>query len=799
MSVSGTIIRTRTTNIEAPPGFGWYCADWGIGTETCRLMSDEQIAWYRLWLPGIVINGPYPDFNTCSSACSSDPFLSHSWYCLTWGLSSGYSHWCWYLNINDYNYMINTAKWLYDAGPFVNQDECSAGCQPPVNTTIGEKRKWFHATMKVLDTNRAIRAIMTSLDEANIGTNANDRVRARENTLCASVVIPVPAWNPTYAAGQFYFRASQADLASGPAWVVPTDYDSIVSLQNRFTFEYIIIAALDSTDTSCSSIGPPDVLDPRSPYSDVEDAVCNPISNSCQNISFLFPQIPYIGSLGCCSISISNPGPILPPGPGNDGNPNASQNTGSSIESLVNDPGGGVANTQAARGWFISGSPTDTVPGPILYSYDTSTAELINRGSIEPSGIGTIEFFGLTWDNRNFLWALERQGIRQILPGLNPDNPAIAIGYADIQDRTGEGLVKRMFPVDITTTSAAMKFNASNNMLYIFSNAVLYELSKNQTGGWTIERHVEYSADTNFVDIAFDPSGTCYCLYNGDLATVGVEDNFGEISNITSDARFEAYEGLDFTINTVDSSNETRLYSITDTSSPQTYFARIDKSNGDILSTESVTINAASGTTYGLAGTIAGEDRSVHSLPFLVGRSPWLFLIEGSSAMNGYNRWETVISGMEAFLDTEVFFGDKMFIVIYGGDREVIASEGFRFETTDDIDRIRTWLTSQSPSGSSLDKFCNNELTRDFLSTYSEVKNIIVIGSSGFSEYCSGNKSQEFSSYVQSLLSSLIESGGDMALVFRGIGIYPESNGRRDLQTLGSSGGGGYTEWVTHG
>jgi hypothetical protein len=81
-------------------------------------------------------------------------------------------------------------------------------------------------------------------------------------------------------------------------------------------------------------------------------------------------------------------------------------------------------------------------------------------------------------------------------------------------------------------------------------------------------------------------------------------------------------------------------------------------------------------------------------------------------------------------------------------------------------------------------------LNESFLSRYTDIKNVIVIGSSGFT-----GCPTDFESYVSSLLSTM-RSRGNPYVVFRSVGVIPDIAGRDYLSTFGITGGGGYTEWV---
>lgn len=612
------------------------------------------------------------------------------------------------------------------------------------------KLKWWHATLQVLDRNNALRAQMTTISPLSPASNGNARISARKlNTSCTQVDIPVQAFG-TDAPGNFLFRASLADLG-GPNGAVfsPTDYNSVISIDNRFIYDYHINIAYDADDLDCSTSGPPNDIDPISQLSS---------RNTTTSLTLLFPTIPYISELGCCNIEVANPGAPLSAG-----------------EVL-----------ECSRIWYLDKSLTV----PHLYSFDFQvdpSEAIVDRGEVASSGLGTLEFYDIAWDDRNYLWGLETSGLRQIMPG-NDISPAAAMSYSIITDSFSGAALSALFPID-PDLLGTMKYNQNNNHLYIVANSILFELEKVTASEWNITRYVSLGSDIVIKAITFDIFGNCYCIFNNDLATLDFENSFGTISRITTNQSFSNISTMDF-IADLTNTNTTTLYGTDSTTSAEhTDVYSITTQDG--TKTFAYQIRDTTGV-LAMTSCQAGENTSTPSFPFETGDSPWIFMVDGSGSMLGNNRWDTLVAGMEAFLDNKVVLGDKMVVVLYNQSDSPTVSPLYEFNTSGDIEAAKTWLEGQSPIGQT--NFCTHgPFNITFLSQYTGIKNIIVIGDGGFSD-CPADPDEK-RTYFDSVIST-VRGNGNPGLTVRAVGIFPDTAGRNDLTILGAAGGGGYTEWV---
>ena len=612
------------------------------------------------------------------------------------------------------------------------------------------KLKWWHGTMQVLDRSNALRAQMSSISDLNAAINANPRITARIDGDCTQVNIPVKAFSSD-APGRFLFRPSLSDLGGSSGGVfIPSDYNSIVSIENRFIFDYRLNIAFDDTDTDCNTAGPPNDVDPQSRFSAREDT---------RSLILLFPPIPLISTLGCCNIAVANPGAPL--------------SAGQVLE--------------CSRIWFLSSSLT----APHLYSFDFQEPpgeQLIDRGEVASSGLGTLSFYDLAWDDRNYLWGLEENGLRQIIPG-DSNSVAAAMSYSVITDSFNGSALSALFPIDASLLGT-MKYNQNNSHLYIIANATLFELAKTTASTWNITRYVSLGSNIIVKALSFDIFGRCYCIFNNDLALLDFDDSFGTISRITTNQSMSNISTLDFvpdlsmtgtvtlygTDSVTDPNGHTQIYTIDPGSGSQTYI-------GDLRDLPNI---------LAMTSCQAGEDASGPAFPFETGDSPWIFMVDGSGSMLGNNRWDTLVAGMQSFLDEKVNLGDKMVIVLYNQSDNPTVSPFYEFVTSGDIDAAKSWIESQVPTGQT--NFCiHGPFNTTFLSQYTGIKNIIVIGDGGFTD-CPADATQK-ADYFSSIITAA-RANGNPDLTVRAVGIFPDTSGRQDLTILGNAGGGGYTEWV---
>lgn len=611
-----------------------------------------------------------------------------------------------------------------------------------------EPLKWWHTTLRFLDRQSQEKTSITTVG-SDAATNAADFIYAYKLS-CDLVSIPPSAFSSD-SPGYFLYRPSLDDIGgvSGNNYFVPQNYDDVVAINNRFIFEYQLRYAYDSTDSTCVTSGPPDTHYP------------NPIDTSTDDAHgglFLFPSLPYFDKIGCCEISLTGPGEPVPPG----------------------------AINVCYRFWSIVLDGSDYH----LYSWDFSEdsgSELVDRGEIHSSGLGTLVFHDIAWDSNNKLWGLEEAGLRQILPGSSTDS-AIALNYATINDNFSGAAVAVLFPITATNDGyPGMSYNQHEDKLYISSNDYFFELEKTSDAVWNITKYQSLGSGSELRDLAFDPYGQCFCVYNDDLCKIDFSAAFGTITPVTSDGSFSSITGLDFVLD-FDHSQLVNLYAV-DTSG-QIY--EVDYNTGAKVAVSSAVFGSL---TVGGSSCQAGEDLTISSFPFDPGVSPWMFILDSSGSMNtptpsGLTRWETLIDGMVSFLENSVRLDDEMVIVTYANTLSV--SPRYVFRTQSDIDAAVAYVQNlPTPSGSS--NFCDNgPFNETFLQSYQGLRSIVVVGDGGFTgcPFLS-----EIQSYFQQVFDFAV-SNGSPDLVIRGVGIYPDDLGTQHLTIIGSVGGGGYTEWV---
>lgn len=615
---------------------------------------------------------------------------------------------------------------------------------------MSEPRKWWHTTLRILDRQSQLKTSITTVDPADAAVNASDYISAYRAS-CETRDIPPPAWDTEQSPGTFIYRPSLDDIGgvSGNNYFVPQNYDQVVSLNNRFIYEYQLRYAYDSTDVDCTTVGPPDTH--SSTVFDTEQDLEH-------GAVFYFPALPYFDQIGCCDIPLSDPGDPIPPGEIN----------------------------ECYRVWGIVLDGSDYH----LYSWDFSEdpgEELVDRGVIRSAGLGTLTFHDIAWDDRDKLWGLEEDGLRQILPGSSTTS-AVALNYATVNDNFGGAAVDALFPINASSDGyPGMSFNQHNEKLYISANNHLFELEKVSDAVWNIVRYQSLGSGSELRDLAFDPYGKCYCVFDDNLCTINFGNAFGTITPITTDDSFASVTGLDFVLD-FDHSQLVNLYAV-DTSG-QIY--EVNYNNGSMSAVSGATFGS---TAVGASSCQAGEDPRIPSFPFDPGSSPWMFMLDMSGSMsaltpNGLSRWQTLVDGMVAFLENNVRLNEEMVIITYSSNYTV--SPRYVFRTQADIEAAVNYVQGLAvPSGGT--NFCaNGPFNQTFLQNYQGIKSIVVVGDGGFTSCPSG---QALRNYVQQVYDFAV-ANGNPDLVMRGVGIYPDNLGREHLTIIGEVGGGGYTEWV---
>tara|TARA_B100000614_G_scaffold262909_1_gene300950 strand:+ start:448152 stop:449990 length:1839 start_codon:yes stop_codon:yes gene_type:complete len=607
-----------------------------------------------------------------------------------------------------------------------------------------DERKWWHTVLKVGSVEFGTRS-----GAAN--ENPNDRITARVQDTCDLTDIPVPAWDGLESPGFFIYRPAFSDV-SGAAKSIDS-YEAALDLANREPFTYELYVAYDSSDAACTSVGPPDTHDPDVFASLVDDS----------GFVFTHPNIASIDSIGCCEIDLDNPGDPIDPGD----------------------------LQECSRIWYLN-----IESSPQLYSYDFDRdpgQEIQDRGTMASQLGGGTNFHDIAWDDDDRLWALESNGIRQVIPGSS-SVIANVLDYVTINGDTSN-----LFPISVSSTgSPGMTYNQHSQRMYITANGRLFELEKSGTGQpptqWTVVREAEVGSDLR--DLAADPFNVMYCIYNDSLATVDIADAFGTVQYVNGETGdFANFNGLDFIL-TLGGGSLATLYGL-DVNGD---LVEIDFTDGSKTIISDITSNP--GSVVGASSCQAGEDNSLPVFPFYPGESPWIFMLDGSTSMNGIptgrtdSRWEILINGMVAFIENNVRLGERLFMVIFGPENNPRLSPEFTFNTTGDIQAAADWIANLSGFPNNSTNFCEDgPFNTSWLDRpeFNGINSIVVVGDGGFSAPCPDGSA--LFDYCLNVITFFRGNGNPNAIV-RAVGIYPSSDGRADLMQLGAAGDGGYTEWI---
>ncbi len=609
-----------------------------------------------------------------------------------------------------------------------------------------DRRKWWHTNLRILDRSFIEKSIITTIGN-DPASNANSNIQARTVSDCSLVNIPTAAWIGSESPGYFIYRPTLSEIEDSVVSI--SSYSDVVDIQNRRIFEYQLQIAHDESDLICETLGPPNTID---------DDLFSRERDSLKGLVLSFPTVPYIDRIGCCDITLSNPGePILP----------------GSIQ-------------ECSRMWYIAKN-TD---GYHLWSYDISAnpgLEKVDRGQIVAT-VGTTSFHDICWDNRNKLWALENKGIRQILPGSSSQN-SIALDYASVTDNANGIAVDLMFPDTQTSEpdgTSGMSFNQNNNKLYVSINNIFFELIQDGPAslGWKINQYIDLGSSGNLHDLAFDPYGNCFCVFNNKIAKISIDQsNFGQVTYVNQSEDYSDITGLDFIL-TLGGESFVSLFGIGSSGN----FYEINYSSGTKIISDSI-LSVGETAITGATSCQAGEDLRTPVFPFDTGSSPWLFILDASLSMNDQDRWNTLVSGMVAFIQNNITLGDKLKMILFNDG--VTESPTYSFHSQIDVSSAVEWIQSQSPASGN--QFCINEpFTSSYLSQYNNVyKNIIIISSGSFVD-C--NNISSFTSYVTDIVNSYRATAPSSEFgIFRTVGIHPENSVW--LQIIGDIGSGGYSEW----
>jgi len=557
------------------------------------------------------------------------------------------------------------------------------------------ERKWWHIRLDIKDRNGVtVNSTYTTVDVDDAFVISDSRITVRvSNAGCTALTTPPAAWDFDESPGWFIFRPSVEDLGQGNIEVI-NSYEQAIDISKRKIFEYTLLAAYDSLDTDCTTVGPPDTHCPDSASITIDDI---------NGVVFKFESIDFLEELGCCQI------PIISPNEPDDG------------------PDG---IRECSRIWFIVEPPADQA-FPNLYSWDFEEDpgnELVNRGEItDPLTFSSYnkEYHDLAWDNRDFLWGLEKEGLVKLLIGSD------SIPCYSEQPSTISNETVAIFPITDGTPlgSPAMSFSPRTNKLYIAANGRFYELEPDNgsASDWRVTKENVFSPSDSIGlgDLAFDPvSGNCYCLFDDNLSIVNYVDPspaFGTISYV-NDGILDLV-GLDFLLD-LGSGDFASLYGVT---APGQIYA-VDKNTGDTSILSGSTIGNAA---VGMSSCQAGEDLRIFPFPFHPGTAPYCFWIDNSTSMDGVgigtvSKLELVKESLTDFIRDFVEEGDQMFIGTF--------SDSFQIFSTTSKTLATQHVAAISTQGST--NFCNTIFRTLFDGTYgtNSLRTVIVFGDGAFSD-----------------------------------------------------------------
>jgi len=481
------------------------------------------------------------------------------------------------------------------------------------------QRKWFHINFSIKDrSNDSSIFSISSIDDNDYDVINNSGIISVRTDACAALTSTPAAWEPLEAPGSFYFRPTVAqldgtdpDFPSNDVFVDVESYEGVIDESNRRNFEYEIVVAYDSSDEfdgepTCTTTGPPNTECDEGAYETILDDV--------RGLTLRWPTVPFLTEIGCCNIELDEPGT-------DDDNPPTD----------VQD---------CARIWVIASDGSDY--SLQYYDFDAISSEaLISRGKIvDTGGIGiTNEWHDLAWDDRNVLWGLEKNGLKQILPGNEDFLPvpgingqAIALDYATLIDT--EGSLTSLFASGLESPSfdgkPAMSYSQEQNKMYIYAGDMFFELSYINATTWEVIKSSSIlGLGSDVGDLAFDASGNCYCSTSDNLSIINFSDSvgqgFGTIATIGSSSELSGIIGMDFILD-LDSGDFLTFYGVHNTGT----LYEINTADGSKSSVPGVSFQ---GTVVGMSSCQAGEDLRSYEVPIATGDGPWFFMISLTNEM----------------------------------------------------------------------------------------------------------------------------------------------------------------------
>jgi hypothetical protein len=657
-------------------------------------------------------------------------------------------------------------------------------------------RKWFHVRFAIQNRSNGNDIYELTSVSNDLGDIANsDKIFVRYQD-CSSLSAPPRAWDPDESPGWFYFRPTVADLEQ--AFVDVSSYEEVVDETNRRIFVYELIATIDSSDTIggstfCNATGPPDALCPDG--NDIYDRIVD----DRNSVVFRWPEIDVLTEIGCCRIELDDPG----------------------------DPGDPPTDIRdCSRIWAIIKNGNDHELRYFDFEAPFSQALVVRGRIVNAAGIeGDPIWLDLAWDTRDFLWGLEKFGLRRILPGRASLAPDVS-GIAQAQDYatfTGDANLLSQL-TDLFTAGlddggilgkAAMSYNQTLESLFIAAGDKLFELKYVDETTWQVTKvsGTLAAGEDGLGDLAFDVFGNCYCVLDDDLAEIDFESptgaGFGQLTPIGNGGLLRSMTGMDFILDLAGGEFISFYGAI---SAGQVY--RIDRFTGEreILSGVNLGPNVV-----GISSCQAGEDLRAYEIPFFPGDTPWLFIIDGSGSMSRTNscitRENLIRRDLPEYIDQYVEDGEIMAFVFFGG--------GFsRPFVTSDKEAAKRHITEEyrsaannQPSGTYYcdpggTDFCQPVCCgRTFTSVILEVNQEIInlsngqeklnacmfIGDGEFVDNvpCQGNALRSFMQNAMAAILPQVSPG----FVVRTVGIQPTS-GLQNLQIVAEEGGGDFESWV---
>tara|TARA_B100001778_G_scaffold334977_1_gene350092 strand:+ start:14395 stop:16383 length:1989 start_codon:yes stop_codon:yes gene_type:complete len=656
-----------------------------------------------------------------------------------------------------------------------------------------EQRKWFHVRFNIQNRSGgsnifSISSVGNDLDDIN----NSDVIFARYDDCSVLTAVPA-AWDSNEAPGWFYFRPTVAQLDgsdpdfSGDAFVDVSSYEDVIDEANRRIFSYELLVAYDSGDTVageilCVSTGPPDTLCTE------DGGVYEEIIDELNSVVFRWPEIDVLTEIGCCDIPLDDPG----------------------------DPGDPPSEIRdCSRLWVIAKDGDDWQLR--YYDFEASPSQaLISRGRITDAEGGDVDntWHDLAWDTRDFLWGLEENGLKRILPGEadvlpgTVDGLALAQPYATINGSTE---LNNLFSAGLTSTTfngkPAMAYSQDQELLYIVAGDKLFELRFSDETTWDVTKvsGALGAGDDQLGDIAFDTFGNCYCVFNDNLATIDFTSpagaGFGAIAPVgNNDNLLASVTGLDFILD-LGSGNFISFYGVL---SAGTLY-EINRSDGTRTTVSGVNLGP---NIVGMSSCQAGEDLKSYEVPFFPGATPWCFVIDSSGSMSipgggTIPREELVVRDLTAYINDFVEDGEQMSFIQFAGLFSDIATFTNK---ADAINYLQTQYRDRDTDFSGTD-FCTprTEPGNPYNgNTFEQIFNVpadgngrklracVVIGDGEFIDAgCSGSG---LISYMEDIMArAAIELDPDFTI--RAVGVNP-STGLENLEIIGAVGGGGFISWT---